>query len=103
MNAPARPPEVRLEDKYALQSGRAFMTGTQALVRLPMLQRARDLAAGINTGGFISVRRGVARSGRNGSPRYFTPGFQRANFRASGCEPADDVEPDSAGDWVRIC
>src|SRR5690349_23295470 len=34
------------------------MTGTQALVRLPMLQRARDLAAGLNTAGFISGYRG---------------------------------------------
>src|SRR6266849_2024484 len=58
MNAPARIHEVTLDDKYALQSGRAFMTGTQALVRLPMLQRVRDLAAGLNTAGFISGYRG---------------------------------------------
>jgi indolepyruvate ferredoxin oxidoreductase len=58
MNSPARPHEIGLEDKYTLQSGRAFMTGTQALVRLPMLQRVRDLAAGLNTGGFISGYRG---------------------------------------------
>jgi len=36
---------VTLDDKYALSSGRAFMSGVQALVRLPMLQRVRDLAA----------------------------------------------------------
>ncbi len=58
MNAPAAHHEITLEDKYALQSGRAFMTGTQALVRLPMLQRVRDLAAGLNTAGFISGYRG---------------------------------------------
>ena len=58
MNAPAPHHEVTLDDKYALQSGRAFMTGTQALVRLPMLQRVRDLAAGLNTAGFISGYRG---------------------------------------------
>ena len=34
------------------------MSGVQALVRLPMLQRQRDLAAGLNTGGFISGYRG---------------------------------------------
>jgi indolepyruvate ferredoxin oxidoreductase len=58
MNAPARLQEITLEDKYTLDSGRAFMTGTQALVRLPMLQRARDLAAGLNTAGFVSGYRG---------------------------------------------
>ncbi|MEN9628868.1 MAG: hypothetical protein RJA10_2095, partial [Pseudomonadota bacterium] len=49
---------VTLDDKYALESGRAFMSGTQALVRLPMLQRQRDQALGLNTGGFISGYRG---------------------------------------------
>ena len=58
MNAPTRLHEVSLDDKYTLDHGRAFMTGTQALVRLPMLQRSRDLAAGLNTGGFISGYRG---------------------------------------------
>jgi indolepyruvate ferredoxin oxidoreductase len=37
---------VTLDDKYALETGRAFMSGTQALVRLPMLQRQRDAVAG---------------------------------------------------------
>ena len=64
MNAPL-PESIRkalesasLDDKYRLDSGRAFMSGVQALVRLPMLQRQRDLAAGLNTGGFISGYRG---------------------------------------------
>lgn len=64
MNAPL-PEAVRkalesasLDDKYSLDHGRAFMSGVQALVRLPMLQRQRDLAAGLNTGGFISGYRG---------------------------------------------
>jgi indolepyruvate ferredoxin oxidoreductase len=50
--------EVTLDDKYSLAQGRAFMSGTQALVRLPMLQRQRDLRAGLNTAGFISGYRG---------------------------------------------
>jgi indolepyruvate ferredoxin oxidoreductase len=58
MNAPAKLHEVTLDDKYTLASGRVFLTGTQALVRLPMLQRERDLAAGLNTAGFISGYRG---------------------------------------------
>jgi indolepyruvate ferredoxin oxidoreductase len=49
---------VTLDDKYALETGRAFMSGVQALVRLPMLQRQRDARAGLNTAGFISGYRG---------------------------------------------
>ncbi|WP_207481399.1 indolepyruvate ferredoxin oxidoreductase family protein [Arenibaculum pallidiluteum] len=49
---------VSLDDKYALEKGRVFLTGTQALVRLPMVQRQRDAAAGLNTGCFISGYRG---------------------------------------------
>jgi indolepyruvate ferredoxin oxidoreductase len=49
---------VTLEDKYALDHGRAFMSGVQALVKLPMLQRHRDALAGKNTAGFISGYRG---------------------------------------------
>jgi indolepyruvate ferredoxin oxidoreductase len=49
---------VTLDDKYALESGRVYLTGTQALVRLPMMQRQRDVAAGLNTGCFISGYRG---------------------------------------------
>jgi len=49
---------VTLDDKYALDHGRAFMSGVQALVKLPMLQRVRDQRAGKNTAGFISGYRG---------------------------------------------
>ncbi|MCD2512329.1 indolepyruvate ferredoxin oxidoreductase family protein [Comamonas endophytica] len=49
---------VTLDDKYALAEGRAFMSGVQALVRLPMLQQQRDAAAGLRTAGFISGYRG---------------------------------------------
>ena len=64
MNAPLTPEiqraleKVTLDDKYALDTGRAFMSGVQALVRLPMLQRTRDQIAGLNTAGFISGYRG---------------------------------------------
>ena len=50
--------EVSLDDKYAKESGRIYLTGIQALVRLPMLQRARDVAAGHDTAGYISGYRG---------------------------------------------
>ena len=49
---------VTLDDKYALDYGSAFMSGVQALVKLPMLQQSRDRLAGKNTAGFISGYRG---------------------------------------------
>ncbi|WP_137891765.1 indolepyruvate ferredoxin oxidoreductase family protein [Ramlibacter sp. 2FC] len=49
---------VTLDDKYRLEHGRAFMSGVQALVKLPMLQRQRDQLAGKNTAGFVSGYRG---------------------------------------------
>ncbi|MFZ4688263.1 MAG: indolepyruvate ferredoxin oxidoreductase family protein [Polymorphobacter sp.] len=51
-------PPVSLDDKYRFTEGRVFMSGVQALVRLPLVQQARDKAAGLNTGGFISGYRG---------------------------------------------
>ena len=38
--------DVTLDDKYVKEAGRIYLTGVQALVRLPMLQRQRDVAAG---------------------------------------------------------
>ena len=49
---------VSLDDKYALENGRALMSGVQALVRLPMLQKKRDALGGLNTAGFVSGYRG---------------------------------------------
>jgi indolepyruvate ferredoxin oxidoreductase len=50
--------DVSLDDKYALESGRVFLTGAQAFVRLLILQRQRDVLAGLNTAGFVSGYRG---------------------------------------------
>src|SRR5512146_544948 len=61
MNAPVDPSrlaQVSLDDKYTLGKGRVFLTGTQALVRLMLLQRERDVLAGLNTAGYISGYRG---------------------------------------------
>jgi indolepyruvate ferredoxin oxidoreductase len=64
MNAPLSPElrdalaTVSLDDKYTLKKGRVYMSGTQALVRLPMLQKARDQRAGLNTAGYVSGYRG---------------------------------------------
>ncbi len=49
---------VTLDDKYRLARGRVFLTGIQALTRLPMLQHQRDVAAGLNTAGYVSGYRG---------------------------------------------
>lgn len=50
--------QVSLDDKYALESGRVFLNGTQALVRLPMMQRQRDAAAGLDTAAYVTGYRG---------------------------------------------
>ena len=49
---------IDLNSKYDVHSGRIILTGVQALVRLPMVRRQLDLAAGMNTAGFISGYRG---------------------------------------------
>ncbi|RXZ36520.1 indolepyruvate ferredoxin oxidoreductase family protein [Oxalobacteraceae bacterium CAVE-383] len=64
MNAPhehraaLQPDAISLDDKFTLERGRVFMTGTQALIRVAMLQRERDLKSGVNTAGFITGYRG---------------------------------------------
>ena len=63
---------VTLDDKYSLDYGAAFMSGVQALVKLPMLQRLRDAQQGKNTAGFIS--------GYRGSP---LGGYDQALWKAS--------------------
>src|SRR3977135_489608 len=50
--------KASLDDKYTAERGRVFLTGTQALIRLLMLQRTRDQRAGLNTAGFVSGYRG---------------------------------------------
>ena len=47
-----------LQDRYVRESGRVFLTGTQALVALMLMQARVDRAAGLNTAGFVSGYRG---------------------------------------------
>ena len=68
--------EVGLDDKYRLDAKRIFLSGTQALVRLPMLQRERDRAQGLKTAGFIS--------GYRGSPLGVQRRIGPANVEAAG-------------------
>lgn len=49
---------VSLEDKYDLSQHRIFVSGTQAIVRLLLLQKERDRAQGLSTAGFVSGYRG---------------------------------------------
>ena len=49
---------VTLDDKYTQESGAVFMSSVQALVRLPIVQKRRDVAAGLNTAGYITGYRG---------------------------------------------
>lgn len=66
MNDLALPPEarpVRLSDKYELDRGRVYLTGIQALVRLPMDRVRLDRAAGLTTAGFVSGYRGSPLAG----------------------------------------
>ncbi|NKD54402.1 MULTISPECIES: indolepyruvate ferredoxin oxidoreductase family protein [unclassified Haematospirillum] len=49
---------VTLEDKYAASSGRIYLSGIQALARIPMTRRILDLGNGLDTAGFISGYRG---------------------------------------------
>src|SRR5438067_2030926 len=50
--------QVGLDDKYRLDAKRIYLSGIQALVRLPLLQRERDRRQNLNTAGFISGYRG---------------------------------------------
>ena len=78
--------EYTLEHKYTREEGRIYLSGVQALVRLPLMQQMRDRAAGVNTAGFISGYRGSplggfdlelwkARKHLKASGIEFTPGL----------------------------
>lgn len=54
---------ISLDDKYALDTTCAYITGIDALVRLPILQHQRDVERGLNTAGFISGYRGSPLAG----------------------------------------
>ena len=79
-------PDYTLEHKFTRTEGRIYLSGVQALVRLPLMQRLRDQAAGLNTAGFISGYRGSplggfdlelwrARKHLEASGVKFTPGL----------------------------
>ncbi len=57
------PRQTTLEETFTLDQGFVFMSGTQALARLPLLQSRRDTDAGLKTNGFISGYRGSPLAG----------------------------------------
>ena len=63
---------ITLDDKYKKRDGTVFLTGIQALVRLPLIQKELDIQRNLDTGGFIS--------GYKGSP---LGGYE---FRAASCK-----------------
>ncbi|HMS27659.1 MAG TPA: indolepyruvate ferredoxin oxidoreductase family protein [Burkholderiaceae bacterium] len=71
---------ISLDDKYALHTGQTFMSGVQALVKLPMLQQQRDATRGKHTAGFIS--------GYRGSP---LGGYDQALVKATPFLKAKDI------------
>ena len=50
--------QAQLADALWAERGTVYLTGTQALLRILLMQRARDAAAGLNTQGFLSGYRG---------------------------------------------
>ena len=46
--------DVTLNDRYDLTKKQILLNGTQALVRLMLMQKARDTAAGLNTAGYVT-------------------------------------------------
>src|SRR6266850_668700 len=84
MNAPvdrAALAAASLDDKYTLERGRVFLTGTQALIRLLMLQRERDVRAGLNTAGFVSGYRGSPLGGLDQSLWRARPHLESHHIR----------------------
>ncbi|TMH63670.1 MAG: indolepyruvate ferredoxin oxidoreductase family protein, partial [Betaproteobacteria bacterium] len=73
--------KVTLDDKYELESGRVYLTGVQALVRLLMLQRQRDKLAGLNTAGFVSGYRGSPLGGLDLALWGATKFLERAHIK----------------------
>ena len=100
-------PEVSLDDKFDLSKDRIFVTGTQAVVRLMLMQKALDQRAGFNTAGFVSGYRGsplgtldqqmyLAQSVLEASDVVFQPGINE-ELAATACWGTQQTELDGQG------
>jgi indolepyruvate ferredoxin oxidoreductase len=101
--------DVTLDDKYTADRGRVFLTGTQALVRLTLMQRQRDLAAGLNTAGFVTGYRGSPLGGLDQAMWrakkhlkdhhiHFTPGVNE-DLAAAACWGSQQVAMSPMADY----
>ena len=85
-----------LDDKYALEKGRVYLTGTQALVRLPMMQRQRDALAGLDTACFVSGYRGSPLGGIDQALWRARPFVEKNHIRF---QPAINEEMAATAVW----
>ncbi|MEQ8482630.1 MAG: indolepyruvate ferredoxin oxidoreductase family protein [Hoeflea sp.] len=101
--------DVSLDDKFDLDKERIFVTGSQAVVRLLMMQHERDRLAGLNTAGFISGYRGsplggldqqIARAQRHLQRRniIFQPGLNE-ELAATACWGTQQSGLDGTGKY----
>ena len=101
--------DVTLDDKFDLARERIFVSGTQAVVRMLMMQRERDRMAGLNTAGFVSGYRGsplggldqqFLRAGRHLAEHQITfqPGLNE-ELAATACWGTQQAELDGHGKY----
>ncbi len=101
--------EVSLDDKYDLSKNRIFLTGTQAIARLLLMQHERDRLAGLNTAGFVSGYRGSPLGGldqqlmkarKHLEPRniHFQPGLNE-ELAATACWGTQQAEMRGEGKY----
>ncbi len=99
--------DVTLDDKFDLGRDRIFVSGTQAIVRMLMMQQERDRLAGLDTAGFVSGYRGsplggldqqFLRAGKHlGEHRItFQPGLNE-ELAATACWGTQQAELDGHG------
>ena len=93
---------VDLNDKYDLGRDEVFLSGTQAIVRMLLMQRERDRREGLNTAGFVSGYRGSplggldqqvqrAKKQLDAAPVHFEPGLNE-DLAATACWGTQQAE-----------
>ncbi len=99
--------DVSLDDKFDLTKDRIFVNGSQAVVRLLLMQKALDRRVGLNTAGFVSGYRGSplggldmqliqAQSHLQANDIVFKPGLNE-ELAATACWGTQQTELDGNG------